>query len=53
MKYRVEELAAEAGITVELLRAYQSRGLLPPPRHEGRVAVYGRGHLRRLGASAS
>ena len=48
MDYRVEELAAEAGISVESLRAYQSRGLLPPPRHEGRVALYGARHLDRL-----
>jgi DNA-binding transcriptional MerR regulator len=47
-EYRVEELAAEAGITVELLRSYQSRGLLPPPRHVGRVALYGSRHLERL-----
>jgi DNA-binding transcriptional MerR regulator len=46
--YRVDELAAEAGISVELLRSYQSRGLLPPPRHEGRVALYGARHLDRL-----
>jgi DNA-binding transcriptional MerR regulator len=48
MEYRVEELAAEAGISVELLRSYQSRGLLPAPRHQGRVALYGGRHLDRL-----
>ena len=48
MEYRVEQLAAEAGISVEVLRSYQSRGLLPPPRHEGRVALYGARHLDRL-----
>lgn len=48
MDYRVDELAAEAGISVELLRSYQSRGLLPAPRHEGRVALYGARHLDRL-----
>jgi DNA-binding transcriptional MerR regulator len=46
--YRVEELAEAAGISVELLRSYQSRGLLPAPRHEGRVALYGARHLDRL-----
>src|SRR5581483_8399403 len=46
--YRVEELAAEAGVSVEVLRSYQSKGLLPPPRHEGRVALYGTTHLDRL-----
>lgn len=44
----MEEIAKQAGITVELLRSYQSRGLLPPPRHEGRVAIYETTHLERL-----
>ncbi len=47
-EYRVEELAAEAGVSVEALRSYQSKGLLPPPRHEGRAAFYGPEHARRL-----
>jgi DNA-binding transcriptional MerR regulator len=46
--YRVEDLARAAGISVELLRSWQSKGLLPPPRHEGRVAHYGPRHLERL-----
>ncbi|MCA1842702.1 MAG: MerR family transcriptional regulator, partial [Actinobacteria bacterium] len=46
--YRVEELAEAAGISVEVLRSYQGKGLLPPPRHEGRVAYYGPHHLERL-----
>jgi DNA-binding transcriptional MerR regulator len=46
--YRVEELAAAANVSVEQLRSYQSKGLLPPPRHEGRVAHYGLQHLERL-----
>ncbi|MBW3556825.1 MAG: MerR family transcriptional regulator [Actinobacteria bacterium] len=47
-EYRVEEMAAEVGISVELLRSYQSKGLLPPPRHVGRLAIYGDRHLERL-----
>ena len=47
-EYRVEELAAEANISVDLLRSYQWKGLLPPPRHQGRVALYGPRHLDRL-----
>lgn len=47
-KYRVEELAAVAGVSVEALRSYQSKGLLPAPRHEGRVALYGDQHVERL-----
>jgi DNA-binding transcriptional MerR regulator len=46
--YRADELAAAAGITVALLRSYQSKGLLPGPRHVGRTAVYGDHHLERL-----
>ena len=48
MAYRVEELAAAAGVTVELLRSYQSKGLVDPPRREGRVALYDDRHLERL-----
>jgi DNA-binding transcriptional MerR regulator len=47
-RYRVDQLAELAGISVELVRSYQSRGLLPPPTHEGRVAWYERRHLDRL-----
>jgi DNA-binding transcriptional MerR regulator len=50
IEYRVDELAAAAGVSVEVIRSYQSRGLLPPPRHEGRVAFYGPRHLERLQA---
>ena len=48
VEYRVEELAGEAGISVEVLRSYQSKGLLPPPRHVGRLALYGTRHVERL-----
>jgi DNA-binding transcriptional MerR regulator len=47
-RYRVDELAAKAGASVEVIRSYQSRGLLPPPEHQGRVAFYGDRHLERL-----
>ncbi|WP_051940387.1 MerR family transcriptional regulator [Phaeacidiphilus oryzae] len=46
--YRVAELAKEAGITVRTLRFYRERGLLPPPRREGRIAWYDDTHLARL-----
>lgn len=46
--FRADELASAAGITVALLRSYQSKGLLPPPRHVGRTALYGDRHLDRL-----
>ncbi|GAA0601914.1 MerR family transcriptional regulator [Streptomyces crystallinus] len=47
-EYRMEELAAKAGITVRTLRFYRERGLIPPPRREGRIAWYDERHLARL-----
>lgn len=47
-EYRVEELGERAGLSVEVIRSYQSKGLLPPPRHVGRLALYGPRHLERL-----
>jgi DNA-binding transcriptional MerR regulator len=48
MKFRVEDLAARSGLRVDTIRFYQGRGLLPPPRREGRVAWYDESHLARL-----
>jgi DNA-binding transcriptional MerR regulator len=48
MNYRVEELARAAGLRVDTVRFYQGRGLIPPPRREGRVARYDERHLERL-----
>ncbi|MFD6811575.1 MerR family DNA-binding transcriptional regulator, partial [Streptomyces anthocyanicus] len=39
-EYRMTELAEAAGITVRTLRFYRERGLIPPPRREGRIAWY-------------
>jgi len=44
----IDEVAREAGTTTRNVRAYQTRGLLPPPRLVGRVGVYGPEHLARL-----
>ncbi|MFD6424468.1 MerR family transcriptional regulator [Streptomyces sp. NPDC060198] len=44
----MEELAQEAGITVRTLRFYRERGLIPPPRREGRITWYDSHHLARL-----
>ncbi|MET9419249.1 MerR family transcriptional regulator [Streptomyces sp. NPDC006540] len=44
----MEELAEKAGITVRTLRFYRERGLIPPPRREGRIAWYDEHHLARL-----
>jgi DNA-binding transcriptional MerR regulator len=48
MEYRVEELASAVGLGVDTVRFYQARGLLPPPRREGRRAIYGDAHRERL-----
>ncbi len=48
MEMRVEQLSARADVTVDTIRYYQSKGLLDPPRREGRVAWYGDAHLERL-----
>ena len=47
-EYRIDELARTAETTVRNVRAYQDRGLLPPPRRVGRVAWYSDAHLGRL-----
>ena len=48
MDYRVDDLADATGVSVSAIRAYQSKGLLPPPRHEGRIALYGDHHRERV-----
>lgn len=48
MEYRVEQLAAKSGVSVDTIRFYQSRGLLPPPRRQGRVGWYDDTHRERL-----
>jgi DNA-binding transcriptional MerR regulator len=48
MEMRVEELARRAGVRVDTVRYYQSRGLLPAPRRSGRVALYDDEHLKYL-----
>ncbi|MEU3403634.1 MerR family transcriptional regulator [Streptomyces sp. NPDC006670] len=47
-RWRREEVARAAGVKVRNLRYYQERGLLPPPRREGRIAWYSDDHLTRL-----
>jgi DNA-binding transcriptional MerR regulator len=44
----IDELGQRAGMTVRNIRAYQSRGLLPPPEVVGRTGYYGEDHLSRL-----
>src|SRR5664280_1902757 len=48
MEMRVEQLSVQSGVAVDTIRYYQSKGLLDPPRREGRVAWYDEVHLERL-----
>jgi DNA-binding transcriptional MerR regulator len=47
-EYRLDELAREAGIASTTVRLYRTKGLLPPPRLEGRTGWYSDAHLARL-----
>src|SRR4051812_5451512 len=44
----IDALARETGMTVRNIRAYQSRGLLPPPDVRARTGFYGPEHVARL-----
>ncbi|WP_335938153.1 MerR family transcriptional regulator [Streptomyces sp. PTD5-9] len=44
----MEELAEAAGIPARTVRFYRERGLISPPRREGRIAWYDDHHLARL-----
>ena len=48
MSIRIDELALATETTVDTIRFYQSKGLLAPPRREGRVALYSAEHVERL-----
>ena len=47
-RWRVEDLARRADLSVDTIRFYQKRRLLPAPERTGRVAWYGPEHLERL-----
>lgn len=44
----IDELASRVGMTVRNVRAYASRGLMPPPRLAGRTGYYSPEHVHRL-----
>lgn len=47
-RWRVEELAERADVSVDTIRFYQKRKLVPPPVRDGRIVWYGEEHLERL-----
>jgi len=47
-EFTIDEIAREADTTVRNVRAYQDRGLLPPPERRGRSGIYTDVHLARL-----
>jgi DNA-binding transcriptional MerR regulator len=47
-RIRVEELARQASVSVDTIRFYQKRQLLPAPVREGRIAWYTAEHVERL-----
>jgi DNA-binding transcriptional MerR regulator len=46
--FSIDELARAAGMTPRNVRAYRTKGLLPPPDREGRASRYRVAHLDRL-----
>jgi len=46
----LQDLSAATGMTARNVRAYQTKGLIPPPLRQGRRSVYGPEHLHRLQA---
>lgn len=44
----IDELARRTRLTVRNIRAYQSRGLVPPPELRGRTGYYSEGHVARI-----
>ncbi len=48
MRYRVEQLATACDVSVDTVRYYQAKGLLPQPEREGRVAWYRDEHEERI-----
>jgi DNA-binding transcriptional MerR regulator len=46
--YKLDELAAEAGVSPRTVRYYVQRGLLPAPEFKGKDTAYGKEHLLRL-----
>ncbi|WP_231737586.1 MerR family transcriptional regulator [Mycobacterium sp. IS-1742] len=48
VEYRLNELSRISGVSTRNIRAYRERGLLDPPRRQGRSAFYSPYHLAQL-----
>ncbi|WP_231743509.1 MerR family transcriptional regulator [Mycobacterium sp. GA-2829] len=48
VEYRLNELSRLSGVSTRNIRAYRERGLLDPPRRQGRSAYYNAYHLAQL-----
>jgi DNA-binding transcriptional MerR regulator len=48
-RWRIDELARQAGVTVDTIRYYAREDLLTSPERSGRHKLYGSEHLERLG----
>ncbi|WP_235849501.1 MerR family transcriptional regulator [Mycolicibacterium doricum] len=48
VEYRLNELSRISGASTRNIRAYRERGLLDPPRRQGRSAFYTAFHLARV-----
>ena len=47
-EYTIDELARASSLTARNIRAYQDKGLIPPPKLRGRKGIYSEKHLGRL-----
>jgi DNA-binding transcriptional MerR regulator len=47
-EYSIDELARASGTTSRNIRAYQEKGILPPPKLRGRKGIYSNAHYSRL-----
>lgn len=48
VRLRIDELAAQTGVTSRNIRAYREKGLLPAPELQGRTGFYTEEHVQRL-----
>ena len=48
IRWRIDDLAQRAAVTVDTVRYYQREGLVPEGEKAGRVKLYGPTHLERL-----